>query len=61
MLGGPHYNMGAILARQGKLEEAISLFLWVLERDPNSAGANDNLGLALTQLAKYEEAVPHFF
>jgi tetratricopeptide (TPR) repeat protein len=48
------------LHQQGNLAQAEQLYLAVLQSDPNSSDAHLNLGAALVQLNRLEEAVGHF-
>jgi tetratricopeptide (TPR) repeat protein len=56
----PHYNLGLALAKQDKLEEAISHFSKALKIKPDYVKALTYLGLALTEQGKLEEAISHY-
>ena len=45
-----HSNLGAVLADQKKLDEAIAAFRKAIELDPKYAGAHHNLGTVLRHL-----------
>jgi len=53
-------NMGAELAQQGKLAEAIGCFDQALAVDPDSVEAHFNLGIILARQNKPAEAAQHF-
>ncbi len=55
----PYTNLGLLLARQGKLEEAIAQFKRGLELEPGSVVAQFNLGLVLLQQRRFDEAREH--
>jgi tetratricopeptide (TPR) repeat protein len=56
-----HNNLGVVLARAGRVEEAISHFEAALGIDPNSADAHVNLGIALSGIpGRMPEAIRHF-
>jgi len=56
----PHNSLGAALARQGRLEAAMSHYSRALEIKPNFAEPHCNLGTALVHQDRLEEAVSHF-
>ncbi|MCK7581383.1 MAG: tetratricopeptide repeat protein [Chromatiales bacterium] len=55
-----YFNMGALLGRLGRLDDAISLHCQALELNPNSPQANNNLGLALQDLGDINETLRCF-
>lgn len=55
-----HNNLGAILKRQGKLEEAIKHFQEALRVRPSYAGTYFNLGLAMFEQGKLDMAVEYY-
>jgi protein O-mannosyl-transferase len=55
-----HNNLGSILLKQQRPDEAIEHFNRALELEPRNAMAENNLGLALVQLGRLDEAEPHF-
>jgi len=46
--------------RQGGYEEAVKLYEDVLTRVPDAPNIHNNLGYALSQLGRYDEALVHF-
>jgi Flp pilus assembly protein TadD len=55
-----HNNLGGILLKQKRADDAIPHFSKALELEPRNALAQNNLGLALLQLGRLDEAEPHF-
>ena len=55
-----HNNLGAALARQGKLKDAISHFMEALRISPHYERAHFNLGLARDKQGEIDEAIVHF-
>ena len=55
-----HNNLGAVLARQGKTQEAVAHYVEALRIRPCLAEAHNNLGIALAGQGKTQEAVAHF-
>jgi Tfp pilus assembly protein PilF len=55
-----HNNLGTLLARDGRLAEAIPHFQSALEIDPTIRKANANLAGALFQTGRLDEAVSHY-
>ena len=56
----PHNNLGTALARQGKLDEAITHYSEALRFKPEYANAHFNLGNALTGKGSLDEAISHY-
>jgi tetratricopeptide (TPR) repeat protein len=48
------------LMRQGDYEGALALYQGVIERVPDAPNIHVNMGFALSQLGRYEEAITHF-
>jgi Flp pilus assembly protein TadD len=55
-----HYNLGVVLARQGRGEEAIAHYRAALRADPSLVEAHVNLGAALAERGDLAEAVEHY-
>jgi tetratricopeptide (TPR) repeat protein len=55
-----HHQVGAALGRQGKTDEAIAKFRWVLQQDPNHVEARINLGSSLAALGHFDRAVEQY-
>ena len=53
-------NIGAILAEQGKADEAFEKFLAAFRLNPNDPASNHNVGQALLDRGKAREALPYF-
>ncbi len=53
---GPELNLGLIYLQDSRLPEAVTAFKAALERNPHSAVAGDELGIALRRLGKFSEA-----
>jgi hypothetical protein len=56
----PHNNLGNVLARQGRLEEAAQHLREVLRLRPDYAPAYNNLGNVLMKQEKVEEGILHY-
>ncbi|MBQ4084166.1 MAG: tetratricopeptide repeat protein [Alphaproteobacteria bacterium] len=54
-------NLGGLLYRQGRTQEALEMYRKVLTVNASHIGACFNLGLILKDLEEYEEAVGLFF
>ena len=50
-------HRGIVLARQGRLDEAVADFQRAVQTEPENALAHDNLGLALILQGKLDEAI----
>lgn len=55
-----HLNLGNVLFRQKRFEEAEAAFRQAIEQDPNYTAAYSNLGILLTQQGRFEEAEVSF-
>lgn len=55
-----HFNLGAALQQEGKIEEAVSYFRRALQVNPQSYLAHTNLGAALQELGQGEQAISHY-
>ncbi len=55
-----HYNLGIVLANQGKFGEAIESYSRAVELRPAYAPAHINLGTAYRQTAQGERALEHY-
>ena len=53
-------NLGFLLQRQGRLDEAIDRFEQLLRIEPNDIDAQTNLGNTLAQQGKFDEAIKHY-
>ena len=56
----PHYNLGAVIGRQGKLKEAMSHYTAALRIKPDYSEAHNNLGNALAGQGRLKEAIRHY-
>jgi len=56
----PYYNLGVIIGRQGRVEEAIEHYREAIRIEPSHHLAHNNLGNALIRLGRKDEAVGHF-
>jgi Flp pilus assembly protein TadD len=56
----PQYILGKALARQGKLDEAISNYAKALQMAPSYAEVYFSLGVALAEQGKLEEAISNY-
>jgi tetratricopeptide (TPR) repeat protein len=56
----PQNNLGAALARRGRLAEAIERYQAALRIDPDYADAHYNLGYALSKSGRLDEGLLHF-
>jgi tetratricopeptide (TPR) repeat protein len=57
--GAPYLALADLRAREGAVEEAVALYRRGLERAPDDALGQANLGLALVRLGRVAEARPH--
>jgi tetratricopeptide (TPR) repeat protein len=55
-----HNNLGGILLKQGRANEALPHFAEALRIKPDLAVAQANLGMALMSLGRPDQAAPHF-
>ena len=51
-----HYNLGVILDKQGRLEDAEKEYREAIQHSPDHARAHYNLGVVLDKQARAEEA-----
>jgi len=56
-----HYNLGSIIQKQGRLDEAISHYRQAIHIKPDDADVYNNLGNILQFQGKIDEAVSHFY
>ncbi len=56
----PHYNLGLLMSKTNRLDEARRLQERALELDPDYADAHNNLGYILVEQNAYARAIPHF-
>jgi tetratricopeptide (TPR) repeat protein len=56
-----HYNLGYLLATQGKLDEAIAHWYDAIHIRPNFPEAHYNLGMALATQGKLDEAIARWY
>ena len=54
-----HHNLGSVLYKQGRYEEALDATRVAVEQRPDFAKTRANLGLILTELGHLEEAEAH--
>jgi len=57
---GPETNLGNVLLRLGRFNEAIDHYQNTLRVNPNNWQAENNLGSALYHSGRSQEAIPHF-
>ncbi|MCG6981508.1 MAG: tetratricopeptide repeat protein [Deltaproteobacteria bacterium] len=55
-----HNNLGAVLADEGRLEEALSHYLKALQLNSTHPEIHNNLGNALAKLGKFRQAETHY-
>jgi tetratricopeptide (TPR) repeat protein len=55
-----HNNLGNVLTKKGRLQEAISHYSKALEINPHYAAAHSNLGVALAGQGRLEDAITHY-
>jgi Flp pilus assembly protein TadD len=55
-----HNNLGNVLTKKGRLQEAILHYTKALEINPNYAAAHSNLGVALADQGRFGEAIKHY-
>ena len=53
-------NLGLLLARRGRLDEAIAHYRRALEIEPDHISAHNNLGVALAGSKRVDEAITEF-
>ena len=59
-LAGPHYNMGIILRRNGRVEDSIAHYKKAIALKPDYVQAYNNLGVIYKDSNKYENAIEMF-
>lgn len=57
---GAHNNLGASLAQQGRIDEAIAHYSEAIRIMPDFALSHDNLGILLGKQGRFDEAIAHF-
>jgi len=55
-----YFNLGNVLAEQGRWAEAIGYFEQALQIQPDFANAHNNLGIELCKRGDFVEAIAHF-
>lgn len=60
LLADTHTNLGAALAAQGRIDEAIQHYRQALELNPRDVGAHSNFGSALAARGQTAEAIAHY-
>ena len=55
-----HDNLGIVLYRQGRIDEAIAHYRRALEIRPDFAETHNDLGLALARKGQVDEAIAHY-
>lgn len=55
-----HNNLGNVLAREGRTEEAVRHFSEAIRIQPGNAAAHNNFGNALLDMGKHREALFHY-
>jgi tetratricopeptide (TPR) repeat protein len=55
-----HYNLGILLGKTGRTQEAIERYREALKHKPDLADAHNNLGLQLANAGRREEAIDHY-
>jgi len=53
------YNLGTVLAFQGKMAESVGYFTEALRLKPGFSRAHSNLGNSLMHVGKLDESIPH--
>jgi Flp pilus assembly protein TadD len=56
----PHYNLGAVIGRRGKLQETMSHYTEALRINPDHAEAHNGLAVALASQGNFKEAISHY-
>jgi predicted negative regulator of RcsB-dependent stress response len=55
-----HHDLGAVLYRKGKVQEAIDHFNKALNLNPGKAETHNDLAVALESIKQYKKAVEHY-
>ena len=55
-----HYNLGVVLVKAGRIDEAMRQYQAALELDPNYADAYNNIGWVLADGGKFDEAITRY-
>ena len=55
-----HNNLGVLLAKSGRVDEAMAEYQTALELNPDYPEAHNNLGNALARSGRLDEAIIHF-
>ena len=55
-----HNNIGLVMYREGRTQDAIAHYTEALRIDPNYSDAHNNLGNALSAVGRVNEAIPHY-
>jgi tetratricopeptide (TPR) repeat protein len=53
-------EQASTLMREGSYEKALAIYEGVLKRVPDAPNIHTNMGFALSQLGRYDEAIAHF-
>ncbi|MBI3610942.1 MAG: tetratricopeptide repeat protein [Nitrospirae bacterium] len=56
----PHYNLGNVYKRRGRLEEAITEYQTAINLQPDYANAHHNLGVVYKDLGRLEDAIKEY-
>ena len=54
-----HHNLGTLLAKMGRTNEAMIHLQKAVELKPNNAEAHNNLGILLAKMGQTDEAMAH--
>ena len=56
----PHYNLGFVVAEQGRFKEAIGHYSEAVRIKPDYVKALNNLGFALAKQGSFRQAITHY-